>query len=118
MALEWVLEKIIMKTVGEYLNNDDQNKLRIGIRRGMYYYFLKAYFQTKDLIRISKKVHVNSTNEQSPKNPDSHLTITPYLDFVQLSQDETPPFNQLIQVTERLIRWVNDNISHFSRPFG
>lgn len=34
MALEWVLEKIIMKTVGEYLNNDDQNKLRIGIRRG------------------------------------------------------------------------------------
>lgn len=34
MALEWVLEKIIMKTLGEYLNNDDQNKLRIGIQKG------------------------------------------------------------------------------------
>lgn len=34
MALEWVLEKIIMKTLGEYLNNDDQNKLRIGIQNG------------------------------------------------------------------------------------
>lgn len=48
MALEWVLEKIIMKTLGEYLNNDDQNKLRIGIQKGMYYYFLKAYIKTKD----------------------------------------------------------------------
>lgn len=45
MALEWIVEKIIMNTLGKYLNNDDKIKLGIGIKRGMYNYFLN--FETE-----------------------------------------------------------------------
>lgn len=62
-----------MKTLGVYLNNDDQNKLRIGIQRGMYNYFLKAYSETEYWIRISYDFHVTSTNEQSSENQEQNL---------------------------------------------
>lgn len=64
-----------MLTLGKYLNNDDQDKLKVGIQNGMCYYILNAYFEIENRTKISKEFQEMSINKQSVKNTEQNIRL-------------------------------------------